>query len=151
MYENLGVQNIVSDTEFDAYRVIGADSSGAWAYTDSTGNVLPLAITTGASATKTAQGQWVTPAILLGGSGAIQVELDASCDVILGTLLFATDDGKVLDQTSAEGLLDIAVLVNNAVGASLVAQSTDSDESAIITATTSLPLAAVGSLFVEES
>ena len=151
MYENLGIQSVLSETQFEAYRVIGANASGEWAYTDSTGNVKPLAITTAKADTKTADGQWVTSAILLGGAGAVQVELDASADVDLGTYLVATDDGKVLDYTAAALVLSSDVIISNLIGVSLVSQDTDADETAIITATTNIPFVAIGELFVEAS
>lgn len=152
MYSNTEVQSILSDSAFEAYRVVGADSSGDWVYTESDGTVTPMAITTGASTTQTAQGQYVTPAILLGGCGAVQVALAASSDVILGTVLVALDDGYVTDVTSALETLDPAAAANNIVGLSLVDRDTTAQETDIIPAMTYVPAGTiVGILSAEES
>lgn len=151
-YENTTVQNILSAEAFDAYRVVGADGTSAtWEYTNNEGTVIPLAITTGASATKTAQGLWVTPAILLGGHSAVMIELDASSTVVLGTILVAVDDGKVVDITTAIGLLEDSVVLNNVCALSLVEKETGAGESDILTATTNIPFGALTDYFTEGS
>ena len=95
MYTNVGVLTVLSDAPFAEHRVIGATAAGKWAYTAADGSVLPLAVTTSASATRNAQGQHVTSAIPIGAPGAVEVTLAAGESVKLGTLLVAGANGTV--------------------------------------------------------